>query len=281
MDLIAYHNKFAWPSQYNNRYPNRYYLSLLSRLVENPLFNSSLKYKRFVPKHEEAFGFWNNSYHGFSRPSKDLTANDVNDIIKKNFHQAVSRILYYQNKSYFIAEYSGWSRIEFMNEIFPNVKFIHIIRDGRAVANSLLNVDYWLGWGGIEKWRWGMINPILKEIWKKYDYSFLALAAIQWKILVNNIKEKIEILPKENYLIIKYEDMVKSPIETANYCLDFLGVDSQNNKFKKHLSTVKIVDANNIRLRIPPWKNSLTKKQIIMLNDILEEELKYYNYKII
>ena len=41
---------------------------------------------------------------------------------------------------------------------------------------------------------------------------------------------------------------------------------------------MKIIDANTKQLRIPPWKTSMTKKQIFMLNDILEEELKYYNY---
>jgi len=278
MDLIAYHNDFAWPSQYNNKFPQKYYLSFLSRLVEIPLFNSTIKYKRFIPKHEEAYDFWNNSYRGFRRPFRDLTSNDVNYVVRNNFQEAVSNILFYQKKSYFIAEYSGWSRIDFMREIFPNAKFIHIVRDGRAVANSLTNVGYWMGWEGIYKWRWGLLDKELRDLWRKYDNSFLALAAIQWKILVNNIKENIELLPKENYLIIKYEDMVKFPIEIANNCLDFLGVDSQDKKFKKHLSTMKIIDANTKQLRIPPWKTSMTKKQIFMLNDILEEELKYYNY---
>ena len=58
----------------------------------------------------------------------------------------------YQGKREFIAEYSGWSRIAFFNEIFPHCRFIHIVRDGRAVANSLLNVSYWKGWEGIHKW---------------------------------------------------------------------------------------------------------------------------------
>ena len=81
------------------------------------------------------------------------------------------------------------------------------------MANSLTNVGYWMGWEGIYKWRWGLLDKELRDLWRKYDNSFLALAAIQWKILVNNIKENIELLPKENYLIIKYEDMVKFPIE--------------------------------------------------------------------
>ena len=79
---------------------------------------------------------------------------------------------------------------------------------------------------------------------------------------------------------MRYEDLVKNPYKIASQCLDFLGVDKNCKRFKKHLSTVKIVDANNNKFRIPAWKDNMTKKQIAMLNDVLEDELVYLNYLI-
>ena len=65
MDLIAYHNDFAWPSQYSNLFPKIYYFSFLSRVVELPFINSIIKYKKVIPKHDETFNLWKSLYKGF------------------------------------------------------------------------------------------------------------------------------------------------------------------------------------------------------------------------
>ena len=108
--------------------------------------------------------------------------------------------------------------------------------------------------------------------------SFLALAAAQWKILVQNILEKSRLLKKEELLVVRYEDLVKNPYEITSQCLDFLGIDKDCKRFRKHLSTVKIIDANNNKFRIPAWKDNLNKRQIEMLNDLLKSELVQLNY---
>ena len=278
MHLIAYHKAFAWPSQYNTKFPNKYKVSLISRLVDLPFFNSKLKYVKFVPKHNEAFPFWTSLFYGFRRPFRDLVADDVTPFIKSKFHHAVGQIMKFQGKERFIAEYSGWSRIGLIKTIFPNAKFIHIVRDGRAVVNSLTNVAWWMGWGGVHKWRWGIPNQDLQKQLEKYDHSFLALAAVHWKILVNNISENSNSLSKGDLFLVRYEDLVKDPYKLASECIEFLGLDKNCKKFKKHLSTVKIIDANNNKFRIPAWKDNMNQKQIDMLNDLLEEELVRFNY---
>ena len=278
MDLIAYHKNFAWLCQYNARFPTHNSVSFLARIVDTPIFNSKLKFKKFVPKHAEAFPFWNKHFMGFRRPFRDLVEDDVTPLVRKGIRSAIGEIVRYQGKDRFIAEYSGWSRIGFIKCIFPEAKFIHIVRDGRAVANSLINVSWWTGWEGIHKWRWGVPESCLLEKLEKYDYSFLALAAVQWKILINNILEKSKSLKKEDLLVVRYEDLVKKPYEIVGQCLDFLGIDKNCRKYQKHLSSVKIIDANNNKFRIPAWKDNMNQKQIDMLNDLLEDELIYLNY---
>jgi len=278
MHLISYHQDLAWLSQYNNQFPNQMFLSYLSRIVEWPIFSSSLKYNLFVPRHIEAFDFWDPLFLGFREPFRDLNKNDVSPSVKNKFINAINNIMYYQGKKEFISEYSGWSRIGFINAIFPEARFIHIVRDGRAVANSYINVKYWRGWGGVYKWRWGVPKNSYMEILNKYNHSFLALAAIEWKTLVNNITSEGESLSNDRYFTIKYEDMVKNPVKVANDCIDFMGLDKCCKKFKKHLSTVKIIDANNSKFRIEAWKDSLSNNQINMLNDILNKELEYFSY---
>jgi len=278
MDLIAYHKMFAWPSQFNDRHPENFKWSFLSRLVDLPIVRSSrMKYSRF-PIHSEVFAMWNSLFFGFGRPFRDLTADDVTPYVMSKFRDAVYEIMKYQGKPRFIAEYSGWSRMGFLKTIFPEAKFIHIVRDGRAVANSLTNVSWWMGWEGMYKWRWGVPNQDLLEKLAEYDQSFLALAAIHWKMLINNILEQSKALSPEDILVVRYEDMVKDPFKEAYRCIEFSGLDKDCQKYKKHLQTVKIVDANQQKFRIPAWQENMSQKQIDMLNDLLEEELVYFNY---
>ena len=190
----------------------------------------------------------------------------------------IESIIKYQDKSRFITEYSGWSRIRFLKNIFPDAVFIHIVRDGRAVANSLTNVKYWDGWGGTSKWLWGEPSSDCKKLLDEYNYSFLALAAVQWKMTLNNIRSTSKLLNDSEFLEVRYEDLVKNPKSMANKCMKFLNLDTKCKIYKNNLNVVKIFDANNTKFRIRPWKETLSHNQIDMLNKILEEELGYYNY---
>lgn len=97
---------------------------------------------------------------------------------------------------------TGWSRIGFLSNIFPTAKFIHLIRDGRAVANSLVNVDWWSGWKGPQNLRWGKLTPTQEEEWKTHNKSFIALVAIEWKILLDAVEDAKKFINHENFLVV-------------------------------------------------------------------------------
>ncbi|MHA2428753.1 MAG: sulfotransferase family protein [Candidatus Hermodarchaeia archaeon] len=279
MDLISYHPAFAWPSQFNEKFPQYEITSILSRVVDLPIINHPrLRTRFFPPHHTEAFSFYNLQFHGFAQPYRDLIADDVSKFVATKFRDAFFRIMKYQGKPKFIAEYSGWSRMTFLKKIFPGAKFIHVVRDGRAVANSLTNVYWWLGWEGVYKWRWGVPNGELLQRIEQYDHSFLALAAIHWKILIQNIVQQSQLLPAQDVLIVRYEDMVEDPHHEAYRCIEFCKLDKNHPRFVRQLSQVKIVNANTQQFRIPAWRANMTDKQIRMLDDLLEEELILFKY---
>lgn len=84
-------------------------------------------------------------------------------------------------------------------KIFPNAKFIHIVRDGRAVAASIMPLD------------WGP-NSIIKTArwWMRMTAFGLAAEAD---------------LPSEQIMQVKYENLVLLPEQTIRQVSDFLEID--------------------------------------------------------
>jgi len=277
MDLIAYHPGFAWPSQYNDRWPSRPAVSALSRAVELPLLRRARSAKG-TPTHAEAYRLWNRCFPGFAEPFRDLEASDVTPHARRRFHEVVGAIMRYQRKPRFIAEYSGWSRIGFLRGIFPDAGFIHVVRDGRAVVHSLLTVEWWDGWRGVHRWRIGLPGPEVLAALERHGHSFTALAAAYWKILVANIADRGERLPPDDFLTVRYEDLVADPEKEARRCVAFAGLDPDDPAFLRHVRTVPIVDANREHLRIPPWREALDRRDLEVIEDVAGPELARFGY---
>lgn len=282
MDLISYHPLLAWPSQYHHRMPNRPALATkLSRLVDAPLIGRALRFRKGAPEHSEAWPMWHSLFPGFVEPSRDLTAADVTPLIRRQFRTRVAQIVADQGKRRFIAELSGWSRVGFLREIFPDAQFVHIVRDGRAVANSLTNVEYWRGWRGVQNWRWGPLPAELEKAFEATGRSFLALAGLQWKILVRNIVDQTGKLAEADHKLVRYEDLVKDPGPIALDVARFCGLDLEASGFRAHVDTVastRILNANTTTMRIPSWRKNMSDDQVAMLDDLLGDELRLFGY---
>lgn len=277
MELIAYHEAFAWPSQYNSRWPRAHRWSFASRVVDLPILRTHRR-MRFVPKHDEAYALWNSCYPAFATPFRDLVADDASPYVQRRFRSTVADVMRYQGKRRFITKYTGWSRIEFLRAIFPDAKFIHIVRDGRAVANSLLSVDWWQGWEGVYKWRWGVPSQEILDALARYDDSFLALAAIQWKILIRNISEKSATLPADDVLVIRYEDLISTPEQEVDRIVAFCAPNEADIRLAEHVAAFPMVNANTTERRIAPWRDNVTDAQMHMLTDLIGEELEWFGY---
>lgn len=281
MHLVAYHPSFGWPSQYHSLFPKSYKWGILSRVLDFIPAGSKRKFSRVVPTHSEAWAMWHHCFYGFDEPFRDLTQADVTPYVKDRIQKAVLSILRYQGKKRFIAELSGWSRVRFLKEIFPDARFIHIVRDGRAVTNSLIHVNYWRGWQGIHNWRWGIPKTNYISLLEKYDYSFTAMAAVQWSMLVENIRLETTKLNSNDFLLIRYEDLVARPREETLRCTKFCGVEENLSRFERHLSMAiktQIIDTNSVTHRIPPWRSNFSESDIKMLNEIMANELAQFGY---
>ncbi len=208
----------------------------------------------------------------YANSSRDLVADDVTPWLDSQFYNFFLQRYNKQRKKIFLHKYTGWSRIGFFLKIFPETKFIHLIRDGRAVANSWLQMPWWRGYRGPENWLWGnLLEPYLSE-WHESKQSYITLAAIGWKILINSYEQASRDLTKEQYLCLRYEDFLINPYETIKNLLSFIGLPLTTT-FEKHFRKQKINPS-----RIRSFERDLTAEQLEKLEYSLNQKLIKYGY---
>lgn len=161
--------------------------------------------------------------------------------------------------------------MSFLKEIFPDAKFIHILRDGRAVANSFINVPFWRGWQGPENWRWGPLTPSQQEQWERFDKSFLALAGIQWNIFMHAIDEAKRFVEEQNFFELKYETLCRDPVGTLNEVIAFCNLN-WSSRFGR---IVQNHPTNNTNYK---WHEQLTLDQQEIIEKVTHDYLEKYGY---
>jgi hypothetical protein len=134
--------------------------------------------------------------------------------------------------------------------IFPDAKFIHIVRDPRDVAKSHIG----MGWAG--NTYYGVDN------WVQTEAS--------WDICKEG-------LIKSNLMELQYEALVTAPKENLEKVCSFIGVEFSGNmlNYPKH-STYGAPDPNSIN----QWKKFLNKREISLAESKSRPLLLARNYEL-
>lgn len=156
------------------------------------------------------------------------------------------------------------NRMHIMANIFPNAKFIHIIRDGRDVANSVIK----LPWGP---------NDIIAaaEWWNEYIRLGRAVGFA---------------LGENRYTEVKYEDLVEnSRIELERLCA-FIGENYSDDMINYHQTSDQAIPdsrkSQHYNAGEPPkksrtyaWKREMSKTDVGIFNDYAKDSLRALDYE--
>ena len=199
----------------------------------------------------------------FKRPinSQDVTPASINrylDVIRAH--------LKFHHRPRFIHKNTNNSlRIPYLNELFPDAKFIHIIRDGQAAAMSLCHVDFWdnmpLWWDG----------RTTKEYLREGEDP-LVLAGRHWQKTVMAARSTAKDLPSTRYMELKYEDFVSQPAEKMNQMQTFCElVPDSAFQIELHHNPVK-----NLNQR---WSDSFSDQAIRRLDEQIRKTRQLLSYE--
>ena len=160
-----------------------------------------------------------------STPVRDLLAEDVTPWLERRVRSFFVERARAQRRPLFLHKFTGWPRSGFVRRIFPEARFVHVVRDGRAVANSFLQMPWWQGYRGPDEWTWGPLPEAYAREWEESGRSFAILAGLEWKVLMDAFDAARELVPPHQWLEVRYEDFVAEPREQMRAMLDHLGLD--------------------------------------------------------
>ena len=109
------------------------------------------------------------------------------------------------------------TNILYMNElleIFPEAKLIHIYRDGRDVAASIIANGFWPIWK----------NDVL-PVYTRLKSKSVKNCAIYWREFLRFGFKQAQDLPPNRCVHIKMEDLISKTEETLRRICDFIGED--------------------------------------------------------
>ena len=265
--LLARHPRVMWLSGFCDRFPtrpsiNRGAVVAASHPLLRPLLGGKIQ-------PGECYRFWDKHAFGFSEPCRDLVRGDVSVRVKRQV-RAVMGAMLTPTRDRLLLKITGWPRIGYLAEIFEDAKFIHIKRDGRAVASSLLHVNFWRGWYGPQGWRAGLLSPEDQATWESYDRSFTALAGLEWVIQMRAIDAARRSLDPARFLEVKYEDFCDRPLDVARQVLEFSELPASE-ALEREVRATAI--KNSLR-----WRDDLTLEQQKLLDDLLGDVLVAHGY---
>jgi len=153
--------------------------------------------------------------------------------------------------------------IDILYKIFPNLKVIHLVRDGRDVALSLRNLS------------WGSKNlPRLAREWA-------------WKV---TLARKSGSFLKDQYCEVKYEDLVQNPEATLQDLCAFIDEEYMPEMLKYHVSAAKEMPKNSLDFhknsvrkpdisKIYMWEKKMDRGDQVIFQEEAGKALELFDYK--
>lgn len=218
--------------------------------------NNSIKTSEYIHFLNNNYRFkqWKIDANKIKDLPKKVTFTNLNDVIEKTVMLFANEHLGASKNEFARIDHTPNSinNFDLLNKLFPDSKFIFIIRDPRAVYASVKDLD----WGANSSLR-------LSEIWNEYTTHYFSLQ----KLFPNKI------------CLIKYEDILLNPaLEIKKLCefsaityddtmLEAKGFKIPGYTASQHNLVGKKLDKN----RIEKWKDELNEKDIL----IIESKCRY------
>ena len=158
-----------------------------------------------------------------------------------------------------------------LHGLFPQAKMIHIIRDGRDVALSVLD------WAHEKK------GPGRLELWKQNP---LATCALWWSGMVGSGRKQGRQIGPDHYYEVRYEDLVANPGPELRRIADFLDLPYSPSMLAYHEGKARSDPGLSAKKAwLPPtaglrdWRSAMEQADIELFEALAGEQLVDLGYE--
>lgn len=121
-------------------------------------------------------------------------------------------------------------RIPFLLRIFPDARFIHIIRHGAEVAHSIEKLAHEAKWYGWNNYKWEELQRLALNLpWGeeavRHCRDGFKKGLLEWRLSLEFGFRYLEGLAADRCLEMRYEDLVLTPREICKKLQEFLEVE--------------------------------------------------------
>jgi Sulfotransferase family len=208
----------------------------------------------------------------FTDTHRDLVADDLNPWLEQRIRQFFERRMAVQQKSRFVHHVTGWPRSGLFQAVFPAARFINVVRDGRAVANSWLQMPWWSGYLGPGNWDFGPLPECYAAEWKQSGESFVVLAAVAWKLLIDATERARAAIPPGQWLDVRFEDVLANPRPQFEAMLKLAGLE-WTPQFEAGFRRYSFVAGRS-------YRRDLSPASLAHLEQALVGHLRHYGYEL-
>ena len=232
-------------------------------------------------------------YKNESCPHDEFTLDMLSDSIKKYVREVLPRLIdrddHFEPTVFIEKTVTNAVRASFVHAIYPEAKFIHLIRDGRAVSESamrmwnappdrgyLLEKLRYFPWRNYRHAIWYVGNQIKGRLssgrgqltWGALYNGILedaktlpleVVCARQWKKCIEITQQQLREVKPENVLEVRYEDLMQTSQSISKVC-EFLDLEDVGKVIRRYESIVNIGN-------VEKWKDSLSATQLEMINN--------------
>jgi hypothetical protein len=207
------------------------------------------------------------------RPTRDLVAADAMPWVAERFHRFFAERASVQGKPVFVHKLTGWPRSGFIQAVFSDARFLHIVRDGRAVVASDLRVPWWRGWEGPDGLGAGALPAAYLADWEASGRSFPVLSGQGWKVAMDAYAAARELVPPGRWLDVRYEDVMTDPPSRFKELLGFMDLEP-NPVFDDALRRTPFRAE-----RMNAWRGHLGADDVTALDATLADHLRTWGYE--
>lgn len=145
-----------------------------------------------------------------------------------------------------------------LQRLFPELRFVHIVRDGRDVVASILARGFWpIDWGLLDGAGASAPNEVTADAAARY-----------WARAMRRGREELERLPAGSCVVVRLEDLVADTAGTLAEVCDFLGEPFDD----------ALLDGRIRSDSIGRWRRDLDRAQADVVERIAGDELRRAGY---